>query len=217
MNNVKIVNFSSNLITTIICLILGVIIFSHPEYVSMTISYLVSAAFIGGGLWKIIKFSYQKGKDSTTSIKDCVVGIVLIALAIICFFFTSLIIDIIRFIVGAFILLMGINRIIKICKMANKNSSQFIAGLIVALLLIAFSCYIIFVPFSEDKSLGIVLIIYSVIEIINYIIMAGETEQINANPHIQEAEAHEKENEKLIETKEEPKKNKNAKKKGKKN
>lgn len=190
MKNVKIVNYSSNLFTSIISLILGVIIFSRPDLVTIAISYVLGTLLIIYGLSKIIYFSYQKGKDDSIATKPCVIGITLIILGFICIFLSGIIEQLIRFIIGAFILVAGINRIIKVFNIEDKKSSQFIAGLIVSLLIIGIGIYVILVSNLIFSSLGFILIIYSIIEIINYVVMAGTT-----NQNIAEAKATEKKEE----------------------
>ena len=197
MKTIKIVNFSSNLFTTILSLILGVIIFWHPELVTIVISYFLGTILICYGIGKIIYFSYQKGKDASANFTPCIMGIALILLGLACMFFSGLIEQIIRFLIGAFILAIGINRLIKIFSINDKKSSQFIAGLIVAFLLMAIGLYVIFVSNLLIQYLGLILIVYSAIEIINYIIMASNGEYKNIN--IKEATVKEKEEKTILE------------------
>ena len=213
MKTIKIVNFSSNLFTTILSLIIGVIIFWHPELVTIVISYFLGTILICYGIGKIIYFSYQKGKDASTTITPCLMGIALILLGLTCMFFSSLIEQIIRFIIGAFILIIGINRLIKIFSINDKKSSQFIAGLIVAFLLMAIGLYVIFVSNLFIQYLGLVLIVYSAIEIINYIIMASNGEYKNIN--ISEATVKEKEEKTILEIPDDSNKKKDKKSKNK--
>lgn len=201
--SVKIVNFSSNIIASIFSLILGVILFTRPDLVTIFISYILGSILIIYGISKIIYFSYQKGKDDKTSYRPCISGIILIIIGLICIFLSGVIEQILRFIIGAFILLSGINRIIKAMQMDDKKGSQFIAILIVSLILIAIGLYVIFVSNLIFSSMGIILIIYSVIEIINYIILAS-----NKNNYIYEGSTNVNSNLKTIETTEVNKDNK---------
>ncbi len=175
MKVINVVNFSSNLITSIISLIIGVILFSRPDLVTIAISYVLGTLLIICGIGKIIFYSYQKGKDTNTSTGMLVSGIVLIFFGLMCIFFSNIIEQIIRFIIGGFILLSGINRLIKAINVENKKDYRFIASIIVSLILIFIGIYVIFISNLVFSSLGIILIIYSVIEIINYIIMASNS------------------------------------------
>lgn len=197
MKTVKIVNFSANLFTTILSLILGVVIFWHPELVTIVISYFLGTVLMCYGIGKIIYFSYQKGKDANTNFIPCIIGIILILIGLACMFFSGIIEQIIRFIIGAFILIIGINRLIKIFSISDKKSSQFIAGLIVAFLLVIIGLYVIFVSNLLIQYLGLVLIVYSAIEIINYIIMASNGEYKNITIH--EATVQEKDEKTTLE------------------
>lgn len=210
MKKTVLVNFTPNIIGSIICLIFGVILFSRPDLVTITISYIIGTILVVYGIGKIIYFSYHKGKDNTISATGCIPGVILILFGLFCLFFSGIIEQLIRFIIGALILLVGINRIITLMNMQNKKSSYFIAGLVVALALIGIGLYVIFCSNLVLSGLGIILIIYSVMEIINYIIVACSGEDLfNKVPEAEVKEKNEVEI-KEIETKE---KNNNSKKK----
>ncbi len=210
MKKTVLVNFTPNIIGSIISLIFGVILFSRPDLVTITISYIIGTILIVYGIGKIIYFSYRKGKDSNLSARSCIPGILLIIVGLLCIFFSGIIEQLIRFIIGALILLVGINRIITLMNMQNKKSSYFFAGLVVALALIGIGLYVIFCSNLVISGLGIILIIYSAIEIINYIIVACSGE--NLFNKVPEAEVKEKKDVEIkeIETKE---KNNDSKKK----
>ena len=66
MKSFNIVSFSSNIFAIILSLIVGVILFKKPEFISILISYVLGAILIIYGLGSIIYFSYQKGKNENT-------------------------------------------------------------------------------------------------------------------------------------------------------
>ncbi len=173
MKVINVVNFSSNLITSIISLIVGVILFTRPDLVTIAISYILGSLLVVYGIGKIIFYSYEKGKDTNTPTKLLVSGILIVIFGFICIFGSNIIEHIIRFLIGGFILLSGINRLIKVINVTDKKDSRFIASLIISILLIIIGLYVIFVSNLFFSYLGVILIIYSIIEIINYIILAG--------------------------------------------
>ena len=59
--------------------------------------------------------------------------------------------------------------------MPNKKDSKFVTVLIVAILLIMIGIYVIFVSNLIISYLGLVLIIYSILEIVNYILLFKDT------------------------------------------
>ena len=178
MKNIKIVSLGPNLFSAIISLVLGVILFSRPDLVTIVISYVVGIILLVYGLGKIIYFSYQKGKDSATPLNDVISGIILIIVGLVCIFLSDVIEQIVRFIIGIIILLVGINRLIKTLNMQNKKDSTFWAALVTSLILIGGSLYVIFYSNLLFSGLGIVLIVYAFLEIINYILFYNENKMI---------------------------------------
>ena len=178
MKNIKIVSLGPNLFSAIISLVLGVILFSRPDLVTIVISYIVGSILLVYGLGKIIYFSYQKGKDSATPLNDVISGIILIIVGLVCIFLSDVIEQIVRFIIGIIILLVGINRLIKTLNMQNKKDSTFWAALVTSLILIGGSLYVIFYSNLLFSGLGIVLIVYAFLEIINYILFYNENKMI---------------------------------------
>ena len=59
MKKTVLVNFTPNIIGSIISLIFGVILFSRPDLVTITISYIIGTILIVYGIGKIIYFSYR--------------------------------------------------------------------------------------------------------------------------------------------------------------
>lgn len=209
MKNIKIVSFGPSLFTSIVSLILGVILFSRPDLVTIAISYILGILLLIYGLGKLLYFSYQKGKDSITPLNDCITGILLIIFGLVCIFFSNVIEQIVRFIIGIIILLVGINRLVKTLNLEKKNNSKFYAALVTSLLLITGGLYVIFYSNLVFSGLGLILIIYSILEIINYILFYNENTVIFNN----QTEAKEKDEIKTIEVKDTKEKKKANKKK----
>lgn len=203
------VSFTPNIISAIISLIIGVILFTRPDLVTIVISYMLGTLLLIYGIWKIIYFSYQKGKDNTISNKLCIPGILLIVIGLIFIFLSSAVEQFVRFLIGALILIVGINRIINLSSIDDKKSSRFIASLIVSLIIIGIGLYIILYSNLVFSSLGLIIIIYSIMEIVNYIIVSSDRLKTGGIP---EGKAEEKKETIEIETKEQLKKNKKRKK-----
>ena len=173
--------------------IIGVVLFKRPDLVSILISYVLGAVLIVYGLGSIIYFSYQKGKNSDTPITPCVTGILLIVFGGVCILFSHVIEQIFRFIIGIYILFAGVNRIIKACDIEDKKSYKFISVLIISLALIVGGFYTILVSNLVFKSIGIILIIYAVLELVNYILLVSDNKEKVHEPAIIDAPSTEKE------------------------
>jgi len=196
LKTINVISYTNNLLTSILSLIIGVILFNRPDLVIILISYILGSILVFFGLMKIIYYSYQKGKNKEFPNKVLISGIIIIILGGICIFLSDAVEQFVRFLIGGWILFAGINRLIKATEIKNKKGSKFISIFFVSLLLIAIGLYVIFKANLVIQYLGVVLIIYSILEIINYIFVVRNNHEI-----IKEIK-EEKEDLKVIETNE---------------
>lgn len=215
MKAVNIVSFSSNIFSIILSLVVGVILFQRPDLVSILISYVLGSFLIVYGLGSIVYFSYQKGKNSDASINPCILGIILIACGVVCIVCSHVIEQIFRFIIGIYILFAGISLIIKAFSITDKKNYQFISTIVIALILIGGGFYTILVANLALKGIGLVLIIYAILQIINYILLFGtSTNTVQVKEVTEEVSSKEEDKEiKVIETKKKTTKKQTKKKK----
>jgi len=175
---IKITNYKnqSSLISSIIFFILGGILFTNPDIFVTTISKIVGAALLLIAIvFMITTFINRKTKPfpviTITSI------IIIILLSIMFLFFSETVEKIIRIVVGFWILFSGITKLINALKITNKNK-KFISLIIVSLLLIIIGVYTIVIGDVLLSSIGIILMIYSALDIIGYIFYSKDSEEI---------------------------------------
>lgn len=158
-----------SLIISIILLILGAIMFTRPDAIILFISYVIGGILILIGLFKCIKNYLDVKKDNSISSKEMVAGIFLIVIGLVFIFLANVIEALVRVVIGGWILFTGINRLIHALKL-NKKTTRFIIFLILAIIIIGVGLYTILEANLAFKTIGLVLMIYSVIEIIGYVI-----------------------------------------------
>lgn len=176
----NIITFSSSLLTAIISLIIGVVLVSKPELVVILISYVLGSILIAYGLGSIIYYSYQKGKVNDFGSSPLITGIVLIIIGLICIFLSNVIEQVVRYLIGAYLLIKGINELVMALEIKNKDKSV-ISMYIIALLLFASGLYTIFNSNLVISGIGIILIIYSFIEIFNYVFARNTYNTVKPN------------------------------------
>jgi uncharacterized membrane protein HdeD (DUF308 family) len=98
----------------------------------------------------------------------------LLIIAILFLFYSETVEKAIRIVVGFWILFSGINRLINALKMTDKNK-KFLSLVIVSILLILIGVYTIVIGDVLLSSIGIILMLYSAIDIIGYIFYSKET------------------------------------------
>ena len=167
----------STLISSIVFFIIGGILFTNPDIFITTISKIFGIILLIIALFFIYSMFAKNIDDENNNIATKLVSaIFFIALAIVFFFFSETIEKIIRIIVGFWILFSGINRLINALRITNHNK-KFFSLIIISLLLILVGIYTIIAGDLLISTLGIILMIYSAIDIIGYIFYAKESDE----------------------------------------
>lgn len=162
--NIKIKKDKSSIFASIMFLILGIFLFINPGEMIKFITYIIGIIFVVFGSIKL--YNYYKFKDSISNIQ-LTLGITAIIVGIIIMFCNSIIEFIIRLVMGGYILASGLNKLIVALNSKNYNN-KWIGLLVVAILLIIGGLYIILKSNIILSTIGIILIIYSSIDIISY-------------------------------------------------
>lgn len=169
MNIVK--KDSMSIISSILLLILGVILISNPGDVVKFITYIAGGIIIIIGLAKIISYLRIKKNMNIQNTNDLIIGIVAIVMGIIIMFCSSAIEFIIRLITGGWILYSGITKLIISLKLKEININNWYLVLIASIIMIICGLYIIIISNLVLSGIGIVLVIYAIIDIIQFIII----------------------------------------------
>ena len=163
-----------NLIGAILFLILGAVMYTSPKAVVVFTTYIFGGLLMLIGIFKCVKNYLDVKKDNDTPSKEMVMGIVLTLLGIICIFLAGVVEAFIRLLIGGWILFTGINKLINTFNY-NKKDSRFWISLIISFLLMGGGLYTILKANLPFQIMGIVLMIYAVLEIIIYILNRKET------------------------------------------
>ena len=163
-------NYSNiiSLINSIIFFMLGAIIFTKPEIIILVISYVIGGIIIIIGIFKCIKNYLDIKKDNSISSREMLTGIVFVIIGLVFILLAGVIEALVRLVIGGWILFSGINRLINSLQLSKKNS-QFTVRLVLAILLIGVGLYTILEANLAFKTIGLVLMVYSIIEIVGYI------------------------------------------------
>lgn len=195
--NIKSYSDIISLISSIIFLILGATIFTKPEVIILFISYVIGGLMIVIGIFKCVKNYLDVKKDNTVSSREMTTGIILIVIGLVFIFLASVIEALVRVVIGGWILFTGINRLINALYL-NKKNKRFIIYLILSILLISAGLYTILESNLAFKTIGLVLMIYSFLEIFGYIF---NRQDILKEDTVIEVKEHKVIDAKLIETK----------------
>lgn len=155
----------SSIFTSILFLVLGILLVINPGEMVRFITYIIGVIFCIFGSIKL--FSYYKFKNEVSNIQ-LTLGITAIIIGIIIMFCNGVIEFVIRLVMGGYILASGINKLIVALNSKNYND-KWIGLLVVSLLFIICGLYIILRSNIILSTIGVVLIIYSSIDIISYL------------------------------------------------
>lgn len=155
------------LIISIIFLIFGSILTTNPGNIVKFISYIIGSILIIIGTIRVISFIIMRKKYQITKTSNIISGIILIIFGIIACIWGTTVETVIRIIIGAWILYCGITKLIYGLSIEQKKINPIT---IIAMLMIVIGLSAIMIKYIEFQILGILIIIYSVVDIIGYIL-----------------------------------------------
>ena len=166
---IKVKSYSdqSSLISAILFFIIGGILFWYNDEIIATLSMVVGIILAVSGVVEIIVYVLNKRKQ-IDYLAPVIRGVIFLGLSILFIFGKDIISQAVRFVVGAWILFSGINRLIQALAI-SKRSRKFLPLLIVSLILIAIGIYSIVYGDVIISTLGIIMMVYSALDIIGYI------------------------------------------------
>ena len=157
----------NNLIYALLFLVFGIILLTSTEDLITIVSKVIGGVLIVIGIIKAIIYIYMKGKLGEYSLSKLVVALLFISFGMLLIFLSGTLSFAIRTVIGIWVVFSGINRVIFAISMCTIDKKSFLVYIITSLLMIALGIVIITGVF--DQLIGLLIIIYSVIEIVNYI------------------------------------------------
>lgn len=157
----------NNLICALLFLVLGIMLLTSTEDLITTVSKVIGSILIVIGIIKSIIYIYMKGKVGDYSISKLAFALGFICFGSLLIFLSGTLSFAIRTIVGIWILFAGINRIIFAISIKSMDNKGFLVYLLTALLM--FILGVLIISGILDQLIGLLIIIYSIIEIVDYI------------------------------------------------
>lgn len=158
-----------SLIESLIFAILGIILIAKPEETVKVISYILGACFIIIGIYKIINYIQMQGKNDLYNY-HLIYGIMAIVIGIVTILYSSTIGMIFRIIIGIWIIYTAAVRASSSFKLRRINSNVWIYTLILSIVMLTCGLYIILNTGTIIVTIGVIMVIYAVIDIIENLI-----------------------------------------------
>ena len=172
-----VINSSSkedSLFLPIVFFIIGLILFTNPEGIIDIIAYIFGSILIINGLIRLLIYKMFAKQDTNNS--NLFKGFTYIILGTLSIVFFNIIEAAFRITVAAYILYTGINKLVIAISLKNKISN-IIPALVLSILMIIFSVCLAFIPGLSLGIIGLFIICYSIVEIVNYIFYSNKKEK----------------------------------------
>ena len=161
----KIQNFNLiNLLFSLVVFIIGVILIMNSSFIINILSWIIGG-FLGViGIFNIV--TYIRKRKFNISANTLILGLLLITFGIVLVVFPNIVDVTIRILFGGWIMFAGINRLILAFTIGTVDRTGFKTFLITSIIMLI-AGIIILISFYE--LLGILLVLYAITEIIDYI------------------------------------------------
>lgn len=168
----------SSLITSIVFAILGIILIRDPEETLKVISSILGIMFIIIGAHKILNYIENKGKYNFYNY-DMAYGIIAIVLGIITIAYSTQIGTLFRILIGLWIIYSAVVRISLSLKLKVIDSPIWYYSLIIALVILTCGIYTVCNSGVVIMTVGVIVLIYSILDIIESIIFLSNVSKIS--------------------------------------
>ncbi len=164
----------ADIIISVIFIILGIFLIAQTELFTSLISLLLGGFSVVIGIIRLITY-IKEGKDNGILLST---SIFLIISGVVIMFFTNVILDVFRIIIAIWIIYVGIMNIIKLISWKEYKSTLWIITLVLAIILLGIGIYILLSPNAIIQTIGVIIIIYGIIDIIANVILMNKIKEI---------------------------------------
>ena len=166
-----------SLIPSAVFLFLGIILIKHPEDTIRYVSYILGALLIAFGVIRLNTYFSLREKFQYYDF-NLMLGSLCFLIGLVIITFGKTIASIFGIVIGIWIVLSSVNRIHLSLKLKDSGLKYWYISLIVAILVLMVGLYVIFTPELILVTLGILLLIYSAIDILQSLIFIVNTEKM---------------------------------------
>ena len=166
-----------SILSSVIFLILGIILINHPEGTIKFVSYILGGSLIIFGIIRLATFFSTRENFSYYDF-NLMLGSLCFLAGLVIIVFGTAIASFIGIILGIWISLTAVNRINFAFRLKEEKIKYWYVSLIIALLVLSAGLYIIFAPELILVTLGSLLIAYSIMDIVQSIILMVNVKKI---------------------------------------
>ena len=167
----------TSVITSIVFALIGLVMICYPETTMQFISTILGIFFIVVGVIKVINYFVSKG-NSTFFTNDIAWGLIAIVIGLVTMVYSSTIESIFRIMIGIWIIYSGFTRFSLSFRLKGVNDKVWAIVLTLAVLMIIGGLYVTFYPGALILTLGVIILIYAIMDLIESFIFMRNMKDI---------------------------------------
>lgn len=166
-----------SIVESLIFAILGIILVYNPVGTVKVITCILGTIFIFIGIYKIVNYFVSKGNNDFYNF-NLIYGLTAIVIGIVTMAYMNIIGSVFRIIIGVWIIYTSFVRISTSIQIKKIGSRVWICSLILAIIMFMCGLYTVINPGTIIATIGVIMIIYSVIDILENIIFMKNVDKI---------------------------------------
>ena len=155
----------SDILVSIVFAIIGIFMITKTDAALKIISYILGGMFIVIGIIKSIDYFASKGKYDFYNY-DLIYGIIAIIIGLVTIFCSGLIESMLRIMISLWIIYSGLVRLSFSLKLRTAQINMWSVSLILSIIMIIGGIYMLFQNGALVLTVGIIMLVYSVIDLI---------------------------------------------------
>ena len=167
----------TSIFTSLFFGIIGLVMIYNPDTTMKFISTLIGIFFIVIGVIKVINYFISRG-NSTLFTNDIAWGSIAVIIGLVTMVYSSTIESIFRIMIGVWIIYSGFTRFTVSFRLKNVNDRLWALVLTLAVLMIVGGLYVTFYPGALVVTLGVIIFIYAVMDLIESFIFMRNMKDI---------------------------------------
>lgn len=168
----------TSILTSIVLAIIGVIMIYNPQTTMQFMSTVLGTFFIVMGIIKLINYFVTKGNSSLFT-NDIAWGIISVIIGLVVIVYSNTIESIFRIMIGIWIIYSGFTRLNLSFKLKSVSQKIWTFVLILSILMIIGGLYVTFYPGALIVTLGVIILIYSIMDLIESFIFMKNIKDLN--------------------------------------
>ena len=168
----------TSILTSLVLAIIGIVMIYNPQTTMQFISTILGIFFIIMGIIKLINYFVTKGNSSLFT-NDIAWGIISIIIGLVVIVYSSTIENIFRIMIGIWIIYSGFTRLNLSFKLKSVSQKVWAFVLILSVLMIIGGLYVTFYTGALILTLGVIILIYSIMDIIEGFIFMRNIKELN--------------------------------------